>query len=647
MDRKLINRRYRIERQIGEGAAAEVYVAHDSVLNRKVALKSLRPQFAADPSFRARFEREAQAAARFNHPNIIAIFDVGEDRGLPYIVMEYVDGETLRTIIDQEAPIHADDVAILVEQVAAALDYSHQRGLVHRDIKPQNILVDQQGLAKVVDFGIAKGLSDEALTDAAESVGTVQYISPEQASGLMATPQSDIYSLAVVAFEMLTGELPFDSETAIGIAMRHVNDPAPDPSEVEPNIPDEVADIILRALAKDPTQRFPTAGEFARVLTAWRSYTPEDWKAARVRASTGSFPRQAVAPQAPAPPPPAYTAPPQTQPAPRAFQAPAPSISETQPIQEPVERYVLPEPVFDERVERPRKPGLGSWLTSAVVLAVVALLLWFGLGLGDRLTGGSTNDPTATAQAGGGSSATEAAKTPTVASAVSVPNVVGMPEADAAAALGAKGLNAKVVDSAVQSDTVAKGAVVKQDPTNGKSTKSGATVSLTLSSGPAPIDLGALNLVGMTADNAETLLKTKGLQVDRIDQGSKTIAVGAVIAASPADQAQPGDKVTLAVSVGDKVQVPLDLQGQNIDTVVAALEKLGFTIAGKNALAAADIKDANGNPLDLNALGIQDGDVVGIQDNGATFGGWVERGASVTLNYFSANSGQPTVAPAA
>ena len=643
MDRKLINRRYRIERQIGEGAAAEVFLAHDSVLNRKVALKTLRPQFAADPGFRTRFEREAQAAARFNHPNIIAIFDVGEDRSLPYIVMEYVDGDTLRTIIDQEAPIHVDDIAILVEQVAAALDYSHQRGLVHRDIKPQNILVDRQGLAKVVDFGIAKGLSDEALTDAAESVGTVQYISPEQASGLMATPQSDIYSLAVVGFEMLTGRLPFESETAIGIAMRHVNDPAPDPSEIDRNVPHEVSDIILRALSKDPTQRFPTAGEFARVLTAWRSYTPEDWKAARVRASTGSFPRQTAPPPISSPVPQERTVPaPAVQ---RSLSAPPVSpAAEIQSISKPIESRVDPEPVFVERAAPPPKSGLGSWLASAVVLAAVGLLLWFGVGLGDRLTGGSANDPTPTTQAG--VIAPSPTTLPSTSSSVSVPNVVGMMQNDAVVELQAKGLRADIANSMVQSDTVAKGAVLGQSPTNGQSAESGSTVNLTLSSGSKPVDLGSLGLIGMKADEAESILTSKGLKVARTEQGSQTIADGAVISVDPSDSAQPGDSVVLAVSIGDKVRIPTELQGENIDTVISALEKLGFTVSGTNALAAAEIRDANGVPLDLGALGIQDGDVVGIQDNDAAFGGWVQRGASVTLNYYAEIPLQPTVAPA-
>jgi serine/threonine protein kinase len=274
VDRQIVNRRYRLERKIGEGATAEVFLGFDIVLNRRVAIKTLRREYAANRAFRLRFEREAQTAARFTHPNIIGIFDVGEDHNLPFIVMEYVEGQTLREIIDAEGPFHPDDVAVLVEQVAAGLDYAHQHGLVHRDIKPQNILVDRHGLAKVVDFGIAKGLTDSSLTETGTSLGTVHYISPEQASGLMATPESDIYSLGVIAYEMLTGQLPFDADSAVGIAMRHLNDPPPDPSEINPDVPPEASDLVLQALEKNPTRRFPTAGAFARAMGDWRLYQP-------------------------------------------------------------------------------------------------------------------------------------------------------------------------------------------------------------------------------------------------------------------------------------------------------------------------------------------------------------------------------------
>ncbi|MCS7050790.1 MAG: protein kinase, partial [Thermomicrobium sp.] len=203
MQTRILNARYRLDEPIGEGGMAVVYRGYDLVLGRPVAIKVLRGQFAADASFLRRFEREAQAAARLSHPNIVSVYDVGRDDGLPYIVMEYVPGKTLKRLILERAPFPLEEAVQIVRQVAAALDFAHHHGLVHRDIKPQNILVDAEGLAKVVDFGIAKGLSDSGLTEAGSGLGTVHYISPEQASSLMATPSSDIYSLAVVAYEML------------------------------------------------------------------------------------------------------------------------------------------------------------------------------------------------------------------------------------------------------------------------------------------------------------------------------------------------------------------------------------------------------------------------------------------------------------
>jgi eukaryotic-like serine/threonine-protein kinase len=270
----LVRGRYRVGRRLGEGGMAVVYLGHDLLLGRDVAIKTPRPQFSADPGFRARFEREARAAAALSHPNIIDFYDVGEDDGTPFIVMELVRGQSLKAIITADAPFHPDDVAELLEQVGGALDYAHARGYVHRDIKPGNILIDEHGRARLVDFGIAKGLADGDLTEAGSSLGTVGYLSPEQAAGLMATPASDVYSVGVVAFEMLTGELPFAAETPVGVAMRHVNDPAPRPSHVVPGLPPQVDPIILRALAKDPTRRWGSAGAFARALRDWRNAGP-------------------------------------------------------------------------------------------------------------------------------------------------------------------------------------------------------------------------------------------------------------------------------------------------------------------------------------------------------------------------------------
>ena len=266
----LIQGRYRVGRRLGDGGMSVVFLGHDLLLGRDVAIKTPRPQFTADPAFRARFEREARAAASLAHPNIIDVYDVGEHQGTPYIIMELVRGQPLKAIIATEAPFHPDDVAALLEQIAAALDYAHSRGYIHRDIKPGNILIDEHGRARVVDFGIAKGLADADLTETGAGLGTAGYLSPEQAAGLMATPASDLYAAGVVAFEMLTGRLPFAAETPLGVAMRHIQDPAPAPSAIVPGIPEAVDAIVLRALEKDPTRRWPSVGAFARALRTWR-----------------------------------------------------------------------------------------------------------------------------------------------------------------------------------------------------------------------------------------------------------------------------------------------------------------------------------------------------------------------------------------
>lgn len=266
----VLNRRYRVGRTLGEGGMAVVYLGHDLELGRAVAIKTLRPELASTGNVRTRFAREARAAAALSHQNIIDVFDVGEADGTPYLVMEWVRGQTLKDIITSDAPFHPDDVAELMFQVGAALDYAHHRGYVHRDIKPGNILIDQYGRARVADFGIAKSLADADLTDAGGGFGTVGYLAPEQVDGLMATPATDIYAAGVVAFEMLTGQLPFTAETPVGVAMQHLHEPAPRPSTLAPSIPSAIDEIVLKALEKDPTRRWSSAGSFASALRSWQ-----------------------------------------------------------------------------------------------------------------------------------------------------------------------------------------------------------------------------------------------------------------------------------------------------------------------------------------------------------------------------------------
>ncbi|HLG69475.1 MAG TPA: protein kinase [Chloroflexota bacterium] len=258
--------RYRIERLIGEGGMSHVYEATDLRLQRPVAIKVLREQFAADPAFAAHFEREARTAASLSHPNIISVFDVGQTRDLPFIVMELVNGHPLREYIDTDAPFELTDVVIVMDQLCDALDAAHRQGVIHRDLKPENVLVTDEGRVKIGDFGIARAINTSTLTSAGEVLGSAYYISPEQARGDQATARSDIYAAGVIAYEMLVGLRPFTGDTALAVAMQHVEADPPPPSRLNPRLPASMDAAILRALAKFPYQRYPTAMALADAI---------------------------------------------------------------------------------------------------------------------------------------------------------------------------------------------------------------------------------------------------------------------------------------------------------------------------------------------------------------------------------------------
>lgn len=640
MNHTTVNRRYKIERKIGEGGMAEVYLGYDDLLHRPIAIKRLRPQYAADPVFRTRFEREAQAAASFSHPNIVDIYDVGEDGGTPYIVMEYIAGQTLKEIIEQEGPFDPDDVAILVEQVASALDYAHERGFVHRDIKPHNILVDADGLAKVVDFGIAKGLSDSTLTEAGSGLGTVHYLAPEQAGGLMATPESDIYSLGVVAYEMLTGRLPFEADSAVGIAMKHLHEMPRHPSDVNPQVPRRAGDVVMRALAKNPTERFPSAGEFARALDRWREYNGANGSTMRYNAATVRVPRQAPRTAVRSQPQPIG----QTRPDPVAAYRPQATVAAT--------AAATPQPRTQAAATASKGLGCASWLVGIIVVAGLIGLVWLGANLPNNLFGLASNNgedreptqvanaPEVTVTATNPARANRPTPTPPIVPAgggntelIVVPDLIGMTEEEALDALDPIGL---VLDAngSMPSDTIEAGRIAEQDPQPGEQVEPGSAVLVHLSSGPPTVDLASLDLIGADPDAAEEALISRGLKVARGEIGSADVPEGRVAALDPSDSARPGDTVTLLVSVGDKVQIPREIQGGPLDDAVATLEGLGLTVANTFPVSRAVIEGAG---VDLEAAGIEDGDVVGIQDNGADFGAWVPPGTSVSLVYFDAS----------
>ncbi len=253
--------RYRIIDMIGGGGMANVYLAHDMILDRDVAVKVLRMDFAEDEEFIRRFHREAQSATSLAHPNIVNIYDVGEEDSIYYIVMEYVDGQTLKQYIQQNSPIRIEDALEILKQLTSAISHAHQNHIIHRDIKPHNILIDRHGNVKITDFGIAMALSATSITQTNSVLGSVHYLSPEQARGGMANRKSDIYSLGIVMFELLTGRLPFSGESAVSIALKHLQSETPSLKRWNPSIPQSVENIVLKATAKDPFHRYDTVEE--------------------------------------------------------------------------------------------------------------------------------------------------------------------------------------------------------------------------------------------------------------------------------------------------------------------------------------------------------------------------------------------------
>lgn len=600
MQTQILNARYRLDEPIGEGGMAVVYRGYDLVLDRPVAIKVLRGQFAADASFLRRFEREAQAAARLSHPNIVSVYDVGRDDGTRYIVMEYVPGRTLKRLILERAPFPLDEAIHILRQVAAALDYAHQHGLVHRDIKPQNILVDEHGFVKVTDFGIAKGLSDVSLTEAGFGMGTVHYVSPEQARGEPATPASDIYSLGVVLYEMLTGRLPFEADSPIGLAMKHVHEPPPSPRQFNPTLPPVVEAIILRALAKDPRQRFPTAGALAQALAQWQHYSPSS--AIPSPRTAGGLYR-----------PPASRS--------RTRGGPPRATNTASDI------------------------GCATWLVGSAILAGIVALVVLAFQLVDlrALTGTSSQPvPSPTLVAVVPSPTPAPLPTPEVSPTVAptptpeptpspsptpemarVPDLVNstLRQAEAAAAAGDFQLSIEEVFDNV----ISAGVVVRQDPPAGQLLEKGSTIRIWVSKGPEWITL--IGLAGRPYTEVLQQLQNLPVTVEKVEEGSRTVPEGYVIRTEPAEQVRNGGTVTVYVSVGDRVRVP-DMYGKPYQQAIVTLQQAGLVVRDVIPQTCDEIRRAFPT---FDCEQFADGGVVSAT---LQWNSWVPRGSPIDIAYY-------------
>ncbi len=512
----IIDGRYRVRSRLGSGGMADVYLAEDQLLGRSLAVKVLHHHFAEDQEFVERFRREASSAAGLSHPNIVGIFDRGEWDGTYYIAMEYVPGRSLKELVREQGPLDPVVAIDIVTQILQAARFAHARGVIHRDLKPHNVILDEEGRARVTDFGIAQaGASDMTMTGSI--MGTAQYLSPEQAQGHAVSAASDLYAVGVILYELLTGAVPFDGDTAVAIAFKQVSAQPPAPSTTNPATPVVLDEIVLRALAKDPAVRYASAEEFIAALSAARERLP-------VGAATAIF---ATRPPA-APGTATHVAPPgaalSTGVLPAALLLP-PDGGEPPSDQ-------------DERAAKKRR-NLRLALVGVAVAAIVAVLLILAL----------------TRPSSGGQ--------------VTVPNVAGQSEAVATAALRHAGL--VPVPALTASSTVADGVVISETPSAGSAVEKGTRVTIAVSTGPGSSPLP--DVTGLTAAQASAKLKEAGFRPTTEKQASSTVASGRVISTNPSagTEAQAGSAVTVLLSSGPAQTTVPDVIGQSRAAAEATL----------------------------------------------------------------------------
>jgi serine/threonine-protein kinase len=515
----VFNGRYELQRRLARGGMADVFLARDRLLDRPVAIKVLFPDLAADPAFVERFRREAQAAANLNHPNIVSIFDWGQQDDTYFIVMEFIDGRSLADVIRNEGILGADRAADVASDVASALGFAHRSGVIHRDIKPGNVLITSEGQVKVADFGIATVLSDTNtdLTRAGTVMGTATYFSPEQAQGRSVDARSDLYSLGAVLFEMVTGRPPFKADTPLAVAIKHVQEAPPSPRALGANMAESLEAITLKLLAKSPDNRYPTADDLRADLRRYRDGMHSLRRAPAVAVAAGAAPTQVV------------------------------GVARAGTSTGAQATTVLPGTQQQTTYYEPPENRVG------MIIAVVMLLLLSIAGLVFAFVKVLNNDDA-----------------PTVVN-IEVPNVLDKPRADALRLIRDAGFTASPDIVEETTDGKEPGTVFGQDPKAGDmvdpSTRIVLQVSLGAESAFPPF------VVGLSQADAEKLLKDGGYVPQIVTQASAEVAEGLVISQDPPAerQLQKGKPVIIRVSTGGAETNLADVRNQPIDQVVINL----------------------------------------------------------------------------
>ncbi|MWC26713.1 Stk1 family PASTA domain-containing Ser/Thr kinase [Paenibacillus sp. MMS18-CY102] len=536
--------RYEIITRIGGGGMALVYKAHDLLLNRKVAVKVLRQQFVHDEEFIRRFRREAQSAASLSHPNVVSIYDVGQEDEVHYIVMEYVEGSNLNEIIQERAPLQPDEAIHIAAQICDALVNAHQNQIIHRDIKPHNILIGNNGRVKVTDFGIARAVTASTITQTGSVVGSVHYFSPEHAKGTSTGEKSDLYSLGIVMYQMLTGKLPFQGESPISVALKHLQETFVEPRAINPLIPQSVENVILRAMRKNPSERYASASEMLKdletSLQAQRLHEPK----ATFFSEAGDLDETRVMPAIRQSAPEVRPAAPEV-PSSREKASSQQAASNTQTIE------------WEDEKQKGPKP----WWKRPLPMIILTLVVIAGLYFAVKSVSNSLDVPE-----------------------VPVPYVVNMEEAQAVQAIEEAGL---MVEQPIirEFNEAAKGIVYEQSKANMK-VKKGASIRLYVSEGT---ELSAMtDYSGRQLTAAMEELEALGVSKDRISSSDKVFSdedPGTILSQTPA-AGEPFDPKTAAVrftiSKGQETVVMPDLVGKKEAEAKVLLSQQGLKLSDDN-----------------------------------------------------------------